>query len=1222
MKEKDYDEKQVNQIIEEVNLQNQQNMKENEINLQKQRQANAILNNNLNKVFARAENDQAVDEELNNLQNQINIENPDANQNIQNNPVNNQNDIDQQINQLNEEIDRENADLLNQAIKNQQGPQNNNQNPKAIRPQDLDNAMNQAADNIQRSVNEGINKLNEQLRQRQQEQARQRQQEQERQRQQELQRQRQEVERLRRENQRKVREMRAQQERERERRAAERRQQESNAEFARNIYKTGRDNIVNRMNEGYGPVMKYYSPDDDYHIPEGLSREVVTAAVIGAAMDKSWLLDNASEQIAAAGSIENLQKKLIVDVMQDGPLDPTLFPIITSAFKRADAAVKSYERGDDSELKTYLEQYTNYSVLTVPQAQAADGIISSGYTPEQLSYKFCKEFAIDGPLHIEPDRNRFTEINKIKLTSYTKQLDSMKAAEQSKKRLINEVGRLTREQKEEIVADMLLDSYIANMATVQKKKLEDEVHRCRENAFLNMGLNEDTPDWNEYVNSTNGPYSDKAKDFSEAISKNTVSDFDVLLSTPNGRNWLKDQCIDKIKASEVYQNIVNSENPKTMIDNLMIADHLAEKGINALPDFKFSADIVEHTKGINDRNKPNLEAQITDINTDLFNIAFGNANAYHPITQNHMCMMDLSHKTMVSTASEINKMYQTIKKNDTLNGSKNYGDMKTALKELRDYTRELAKDPRPIGIKESHKYKIMVDKVNKLADHYLMNKEDINKPSSLEKVKGVREMKRRLLTSIKDINEAQKSTGVKISKELFGDRFMLLDMYSPSKSGFNPFYGDKYNKPESRIIHSGKCSGFTTDRTAGTSIAVMAMAASGRFSLEQLMDPTEAVEEKKAYYDEVIKTLKGGDDPANREKIARWIHDGRRVTDEMLDQKVKIINFKNADIYSDKNFVFALNMYNVRFDVEQEMFRVKDEYIKVAQESDPNFRDMNDAKVIWSPMLEIAQSMTKLRENAYEAATSRDNNSASIAASNLMANTEIIKKNLEFMDKKQEACKSIPVNEWFSDAEHAECGFISGTLSKSINDKADFENNPKLITSLLPKMVDGSLMKDTKYEPDYAKSKIKITSGFPSEESLRIEAENIEFLKKTDEAIKRLEDGQADYKNKKDFVTDSAYAIFGQMYRTAGMHTPIDAATGKKISLEEFMQKQLKSGVFEKSLKSRKNPKKFTDPKNIAKMAKDKKQIQKIITSHTDRNKERRAHRAARKNNVEHQNAL
>ena len=179
-----------------------------------------------------------------------------------------------------------------------------------------------------------------------------------------------------------------------------------------------------------------------------------------------------------------------------------------------------------------------------------------------------------------------------------------------------------------------------------------------------------------------------------------------------------------------------------------------------------------------------------------------------------------------------------------------------------------------------------------------------------------------------------------------------------------------------------------------------------------------------------------------------------------------------------------------------------------------------------------------------------------------------------------------------------------------------------IFTSLLPKMVDGSLMKDTKYEPDYAKSKIKITSGFPSEESLRIEAENIEFLKKTDEAIKRLEDGQADYKNKKDFVTDSAYAIFGQMYRTAGMHTPIDAATGKKISLEEFMQKQLKSGVFEKSLKSRKNPKKFTDPKNIAKMAKDKKQIQKIITSHTDRNKERRAHRAARKNNVEHQNAL
>ena len=87
---------------------------------------------------------------------------------------------------------------------------------------------------------------------------------------------------------------------------------------------------------------------------------------------------------------------------------------------------------------------------------------------------------------------------------------------------------------------------------------------------------------------------------------------------------------------------------------------------------------------------------------------------------------------------------------------------------------------------------------------------------------------------------------------------------------------------------------------------------------------------------------------------------------------------------------------------------------------------------------------------------------------------------------------------------------------------------------------------------------------------------NEEFLEKSDRALFRLKQG--DYKNKKNYIQDSAYALYGQMYRVSG-------GDDKSVDLQQIMQEKIASGEFEKTLKSKKDPDKYIAPTEVAKKA-------------------------------------
>ena len=99
---------------------------------------------------------------------------------------------------------------------------------------------------------------------------------------------------------------------------------------------------------------------------------------------------------------------------------------------------------------------------------------------------------------------------------------------------------------------------------------------------------------------------------------------------------------------------------------------------------------------------------------------------------------------------------------------------------------------------------------------------------------------------------------------------------------------------------------------------------------------------------------------------------------------------------------------------------------------------------------------------------------------------------------------------------------------------------------------------------------------------------NEEFLIKSERALARLK--KDTYTSKRQYIEDSAYAMFGQMYR-------VNKDSGEPINLQEVMQEKIASGEFEKNLKSKKNPHGYISPKDVAKKAENKKRMREMAAA-------------------------
>ena len=200
----------------------------------------------------------------------------------------------------------------------------------------------------------------------------------------------------------------------------------------------------------------------------------------------------------------------------------------------------------------------------------------------------------------------------------------------------------------------------------------------------------------------------------------------------------------------------------------------------------------------------------------------------------------------------------------------------------------------------------------------------------------------------------------------------------------------------------------------------------------------------------------------------------------------------------------------------------------------------------------------------------------------------------ELAEAQKSDVKEKPFREWLPQEKVKEAFALSSPLGQQAL-KGEFkylDDDPKLCQLVTKGLADGTLLKNVELSMDMSKGNVKIT-GSPTQKEIKEYAETQKFLKKSDAALKRLEEGK--YTSVEAFLKDSAYAIFGQIQKMRGNSSPIDTKTGKKLTMEEYVAKAVKSKQFTEFLRSKKDPNKFMTPQSVAKMAKDQEIMKKTI---------------------------
>ncbi|MBO4863661.1 MAG: hypothetical protein J5517_04810 [Eubacterium sp.] len=548
-------------------------------------------------------------------------------------------------------------------------------------------------------------------------------------------------------------------------------------------------------------------------------------------------------------------------------------------------------------------------------------------------------------------------------------------------------------------------------------------------------------------------------------------------------------------------------------------------------------------------------------------------------------------------AKLIGELYKLIDGNNTWGGSKNnnYKNTLSKLKELKELSEKYAKHGMVLGEPEMVRYRSLANDVDKLAEKYLAEKTDINSPYAQKRVDGMKKLRNALKANVAPLKEAAASMKEAVIKEVFGDVNKTYNETDPWRCDNNAFYGQKYADPKTRELSN---NGFSLQRSGALSISIFALAATGKYTMDELMDNSKLRAEKAAMYDTVAEHIKNSA-PGNEHSkwIAEQIYKGQIATEKMIEDTAKTVDFSNPNIRQNKTFCQMLHLTLHQQDAWQEMAHCQNEIFEIAKHDHPEMNSWNDYKKWWTgrntPLRDINDAMNKQQNAAVEMMTHKENldNTASI----LVLQGAFIKKTLKSLaDLQKSEAKDKPMRDWIPREKKMEnLALASAVGQQELKGKFRYlDNDPKFSQLVTKGIVDGTLLKNVEMSMDMTKGKAKIT-GFPSKEEMKEYADNQKFLKKTDMALDRLKAGK--YKSVDSFIKDSAYAIFGQMYRMSGNRPPIDAKTGKKLTLEEYAAKKIRSKDFQESLRSNKNPSKFVKPSTVVKMATNEESMRKII---------------------------
>jgi len=180
----------------------------------------------------------------------------------------------------------------------------------------------------------------------------------------------------------------------------------------------------------------------------------------------------------------------------------------------------------------------------------------------------------------------------------------------------------------------------------------------------------------------------------------------------------------------------------------------------------------------------------------------------------------------------------------------------------------------------------------------------------------------------------------KNTSKVFGDLLDLVYKNKPSARENSIAYYGKENLESYK--RQGAKNGYSLGRTGGLSTSMMILAAKG-FTLDEIMDPTKRVQEKRQTFDEVAMHMRKGE-KADQEWLAKNLYDGINAALKLQDETIAKIDFKTETFANSERYAKLVNFCGMIHDAWQETYHCMDELDAYAKTKDPEssaekFRD-------------------------------------------------------------------------------------------------------------------------------------------------------------------------------------------------------------------------------------------------------------------------------------------
>ena len=267
---------------------------------------------------------------------------------------------------------------------------------------------------------------------------------------------------------------------------------------------------------------------------------------------------------------------------------------------------------------------------------------------------------------------------------------------------------------------------------------------------------------------------------------------------------------------------------------------------------------------------------------------------------------------------------------------------------------------------------------------------------------------------------------------------------------------------------------FTIARGAGinlTNYLLMLETENGKpkYSIDDILDPSRLQEEKANTFKKVVEKTTSGD----LKWTAEIMYEGDKVAKEYLGQLLKKVDYDNPDFAYTEEFMKALRVSEILFDIYQEEDRIPEVMFEVIKEKEKDlpedkktksyeeyyYRNIKDRGYI-DYLSECMDHTSDLLFNLNDPLAGKSNKQ------NFTADLHSEQELAKLLKQKVKECKDKPYTEWFT-MNDRNLGNGIVTASRNLVGKAQVPND-NVFAEYLPEIIKGNAFKNIKatFDPD------------------------------------------------------------------------------------------------------------------------------------------------------------